>query len=212
MEADFEMMAPPHDRIHWFMRKLKNPRTLNPGVRLEKLPSGEEEVFPTPMPNFGLAQEDLDALTVYLLSLTGSDFPASYVTPTPPEPAQAFATDVERGKAVFEKNGCAACHGTGGVGGRRNWNGALGEEVPALLHVKAYYGNHADQLKDLIRHGRQPVPRANPARPNPALYMPAWKDRISEAELDALVVYLFSLSEALPPSVAAVLPAAESSQ
>ena len=28
--------------------------------------------------------------------------------------------------------------------------------------------------------------------------MPAWKDRISDTDLDALVAYLFSLSEQLP--------------
>ena len=212
MEADFEMMEPPHDRIHWLMRKLRNPRTLNPGVRPEKLPPGEEEVFPTAMPNFGLAQEDLDALTVYLLSLTASDFPASYVTPAPPEQTQTFATDVERGKAVFEKFGCAACHGIGGLGGRRNWNGGLGEEVPPLLYAKAYYGNDVDRLKDVIRHGRQPVPRASAARPNPGLYMPAWKDRISEGELDALVAYLFSLSDKLPQAAAATAPPTEQTQ
>ncbi len=209
MEADFEMMDPPHDRIHWFVRKLRNPRTLNPGVRPEQLPPGEEEVFPTVMPNFGLTQEELDALTVYLLSLTAADYPASYVRPAPPEQPQTFATDVERGKVVFEKFGCAACHGAGGVGGRRNWNGGLGEEVPSLLYVRAYYGHAVEQLKDVIRHGRQPVPRASPARPNPGLYMPAWKDRISEAELDALVAYLFSLSEKLPQTAAAAPPAME---
>jgi len=149
---------------------------------------------------------------VYLLSLTASDFPASYVTPASPEQTQMFATDVERGKAVFEKFGCAACHGIGGVGGRHNWNGGLGEEVPPLLYVKAYYGNDVERLKDVIRHGRQPVPRASTARPNPALYMPAWKDRISEPELDALAVYLFSLSEKLPQTAAATPPPTEKTQ
>ena len=89
------------------------------------------------------------------------------------------------------------------MGGRHNWNGGLGEEAPPLLYVKAYYGNNVESLKNLIRNGRQPVPRANPTRPNPGLYMPAWKDRLSEDELNALVAYLFSLSERLPQTVAA---------
>ena len=198
MEADFEMMDEPHNRIHWFMTKLKQPRSLNPGVTPQYLPAGEEEVFPTAMPHFGLSDDEIQALTVYLLSLTDADRPVSYVTPGQPEPEAAYASPVDRGKAVFEKYGCAACHGIGGVGGRKNWNGGLGQEAPPLLYVKAYYGNDVESLKHLIRNGRQPVPRADATRPNPALYMPAWKDRISDPDIDALVAYLFSLSERLP--------------
>lgn len=211
MEADFEMMAPPHDRIHWLERKLRNPRTLNPGVRLEQLPPGEEEVFPTPMPHFGLTEHEVQALTTYLLSLSDVDPPASYVIPEPPESVPAYASPVERGQAVFEKYGCTACHGIGGVGGRKNWNGGLGEEAPPLLHVKAYYGDHVEELKTLLRTGRQPVPRVNAQRPEPALYMPAWKDRISEEDLDALIAYLFSLANRLPRPAAAPAPQAETS-
>ena len=202
LEADFEMMEEPHTRIHWLMAKLRHPRVLNPGVTQEHLPPGEEEVFPSAMPHFGLAEEEIQALTVYLLSLTGSDLPASYVTQAPPEPAPVFASDVERGKAVFEKYGCAACHGINGVGGRKNWNAGLGEEVPSLLYVKAYYGTRVDALKGLIRQGRLPAPRATPERPRPSLYMPPWKDRISEEDLSALVAYLFSLSDRLPAPAA----------
>jgi mono/diheme cytochrome c family protein len=210
LEADFEMMPPPHDRIHWFMRKLRHPRMLNPGVRPEELPEGEEEVFPTTMPHFGLTEEEIQALTVYLLSLTAHDFPASYVRPAKPEPAPTYASDIERGRAVFEKFGCTACHGMEGVGGRRNWNAGLGQEVPSLLYVKAYYGQDVEPLKRLIRNGRQPVPRADATAPQPGLYMPSWKDRISEEDLDALVAYLFSLADRLPQPTAAIEESAPS--
>ncbi|MBI3319417.1 MAG: cytochrome c [Candidatus Omnitrophica bacterium] len=60
-----------------------------------------------------------------------------------------------------------------------------------MIYVKTYYDR--DSLKDLIRNGRQPVPRLDTSRPRPPLYMPAWKDRVSEEELDDLVEYLFSL-------------------
>ncbi len=208
MEADFENMEEPHNRIQWLARKLKAPRMLNPGVRPEELPPGEEEVFPTTMPHFGLAEDEVQALTTYLLGLTSSDPPASYVTPPGLEVVPTYASDVERGKGVFEKLGCAACHGVDGQGGRKNWNAGLGEEVPPLLYVKAYYEHDVDRLKDLIRHGRQPVPRADVHRPNPGLYMPAWKDRMSDGELGALVAYLFSLADQLP---AAVVPTAATS-
>ena len=206
LEADFEMMPRPHDRIHWIMRKLAHPRMLNPGVRQEELPPGEEEVFPSAMPNFGLSADEIQALAVYLLSLTASDLPASYVTPAPPEPTPVFASATERGRAVFNAFGCAACHGAGGDGGRRNWNSGLAGEVPPLVYVKAYYGQDVESLKRLIRNGRQPVPRARASGPNPSLYMPAWKDRISEEELDALVAYLLSLAERLPLSNSVLRP------
>ena len=209
MEADFEMMDEPHNRIHWFMTKLKQPRSLNPGVTPQYLPAGEEEVFPTAMPHFGLSDDEIQALTVYLLSLTDADRPVSYIVQGQPEPEPTSPTPVERGKAVFEKYGCAACHGIGGVGGRKNANGGLGQEAPPLLYAKAYYGNDVNRLKDLIRHGRQPVPRQDPSRPNPSLYMPPWKDRISDTDLEALVAYLFSLSERLPAPPAAPEPTAE---
>jgi hypothetical protein len=41
------------------------------------------------------------------------------------------------------------------------------------------------------------------------MYMPAWKDRISEAELDALVADLFSLAERLPQPADAPAASAE---
>lgn len=208
MEADFENMPAPHNRIHWMMTKLHNPRTLNPGVTPQHLPEGEEEVFPSSMPNFGLNDEEMEALTVYLLSLTEANPPVSYTIPPEPELVRAYDTDVERGQAVFEKLGCAGCHGQGGLGGRRNWNNGLGEEVPSLLYVKAYYKDNVDRLKDVIRNGRQPTPRMDVKRPNPGLYMPAWKDKLTEAELNALVAYLFSLADKLPqPPAAEAAPA-----
>lgn len=200
IEADFENMAHPRDRIHWLMTKLKNPRSLNPGVRSEELPPGEEEVLPTAMPNFGLNEKQVEALTIYLLSLTDADYPASYVTSTPTESQSVLDSTLERGRQVFEKNGCAGCHGVGGVGGRRNWNSGLGEEIPPLLYVKTYYEHDIESLKELIRHGRQPVPRASAARPAPPLYMPSWKDKIPEQEMDDLITYLFSLSQWFPES------------
>jgi mono/diheme cytochrome c family protein len=191
------MMPEPHDRIHWLMTKLRHPRRLNPGFREEELPPGEEEVFPSAMPHFWFTEEEVVALTTYLLSLRGEDLPASFVKPPAPAPEPIPTSVVEAGRVVFEKYGCAGCHGPGGLGGRKNWNAGLGEEVPPLVYVKAYYGDQPEALKELIRHGRQPAPRANASKPFPPLYMPAWKDRISEEELEVLVMYLFSLSDRL---------------
>ncbi len=209
IKADFEMLEEPHTRIHWLLRKLAHPRALNPGSRPEELPPGEEEVFPSAMPHFGLAPDEAEAITTYLLSLRGLDLPSSYVRPPKEAPQPVYASVVERGRAMFEKFGCNGCHGAGGAGGRRNWNAGLGQEVPSLLYVKAYYGNRIDALKDLIRDGRQPAPRADPTRPFPSLYMPSWKGRIPEGDLDALTAYLFSLHDQLPAQPAMVSGAAQ---
>lgn len=198
MTADFEMMPPPHDRIHWLARKLAHPRALNPGVRIERLPPGEEEIFPSAMPHFGLSDDEIASLSTYLLGLTHDDLPASYVRPPLPQPEPVYASAVERGQAVFDTFGCAACHGPGGLGGRQNFNAGLGGEAPSLAFTKAYYGNNIEALKTVIRNGRQPVPRADVTRPNPSLYMPAWKDRIPDEDMDALIQYLLSLAASLP--------------
>jgi len=191
--ADFEMMPPPHNRITWLRRKLHHPRTLNPGLGTDELPPGEEEVFPSAMPNFGLDQAETEALSVYVLSLRELDPPASYAIPAPPTARPSYESQVAWGRAVFSRFGCAGCHGPDGTGGRHNWNAGLGFEVPPLLYVKAYFDEAS--LKQLIRDGRQPAYPASADRPIPPLYMPPWKDRLTEPELNALVAYLFSLHE-----------------
>ena len=193
---DFTFVEGSHALPQWLAEHFEEPRKISPGFRQHELPQGEEEIYPTFMPNFGLTQEEARALTIYMLSLTQEQLPASYVLPpAPPQPEPVYASSVEAGRAVFQKYGCVACHGPGGLGGRHNWNAVFSEEAPPLVYVKAYYEHDRDGLKDLIRHGRQPVPRIDPQRPTPPLYMPSWKERISEAELDNLVEYLFSLSE-----------------
>jgi mono/diheme cytochrome c family protein len=188
---DFTFVEGPHILTQWVYEHFKEPRKITPGFRKEELPPGEEEVYSTFMPNYGLTDEEAWALTMYMLSLTEEPLPATYVMPKPPVSQPRYASMVEAGRAVFEHYGCVGCHGQDGLGGRKNVNAQLGEEVPPLVYVKAYYDR--ESLKELIRTGRQPVPRADPTRPTPPLYMPPWKERISEEALDQLAEYLFSL-------------------
>ena len=194
---DFTFVQDDQVLSQWVEQHFKEPRRITPGFRKHELPPGEEEIYPTFMPNYGLTDEQVNALTVYMLSLTTESLPAKYVIPAPlAPPAPTYASSVEAGRAVFETIGCVACHGQGGRGGRRNCNAVYGEEAPSLVYVKAYYDR--ESMKELIRNGRQPVPRINPSRPTPPLYMPAWKDRLTEEQLDHLVDYLFSLYDELP--------------
>ncbi len=194
---DFTFVNGEPTLAHWIDQHFKEPRRITPGFRKDELPPGEEEIYPSFMPDMGVTDEQASALTVYMLSLTDESLPAKYVKPPPPEPAPpAYASSVDAGRAVFEKYGCTGCHGPGGLGGRKNWNSQLIEEVPALVYERVYYSR--DEVKALIRNGRQPVPRRDASRPMPPLYMPAFKDRISEEELDHLVDYLFSLYNQVP--------------
>ena len=194
---DFTFVKGRQSQAAWLAQHFVEPRKITPGFRKEELPAGEEEVYPTFMPNYGFSDEQAEALTVYMLSLTAESLPAKYViadksTETPP----VYATAVERGRAAFQKYGCIGCHGQEAMGGRRNYNAQLGQEIPSLVYVKAYYGR--DSLKDVIRNGRQPVPRADGSRPRPPAYMPAWKDRIPDAEIDDIIEYLLSLYDQIP--------------
>jgi len=202
---DFTFVRGSRTLSQWLVEHFQEPRTVTPGFRKHEVPSGEEEIYPSFMPRYGLTDDEAMALTIYMLSLREEHLPARYVIPPPPPPPQpVYASSVEAGRAVFERLGCAGCHGIGGLGGRKNWNAVLGEEVPSLVYVKAYYEQDRDGLKELIRTGRQPAPRINPQRPHPPLYMPAWNSRLSEEELDQLVDYLFSLAQHVPQEEASV--------
>ncbi len=199
-----------HTLSQWIFEHFKEPRRITPGFRKDELPSGEEEIYPTFMPNYGLSDDEARALTIYILSLTDELIPSKYTIPAPPKTEPVHATAVERGRAVFDKYGCAACHGLGGRGGRKSWNGQLGEEEPSLLFVKSYYTREG--LKQLIREGRQPLPRLDASRPTSPMYMPPWKDRIPEPGLDDLVEYLLSLSDEVAQAQPASSPAPSSAK
>jgi len=98
---------------------------------------------------------------------------------------------VERGKAVYRKYGCAGCHGQNGAGGVPNPNAKTAQQVPGLLHVADGYT--IDELKKRILDGQREIPFINASKPHPPLFMPAWRNKIAEGELNDLVDYLRSL-------------------
>jgi mono/diheme cytochrome c family protein len=96
-----------------------------------------------------------------------------------------------RGRAVFTRYSCNACHGPGGTGGIMNINAESGGKVNGLLHVSETYT--AAELADKIRNGVQTVGKGDPTGPEPPLRMPAFRDLISGQEMRDLVAYLMSL-------------------
>ncbi len=101
------------------------------------------------------------------------------------------ATPQARGRAVYDRYGCAMCHGTDGKGGVANTNAASGGKIPELTKVAEGYT--ADELRRLILKGTATIDRANAAGPRPPLRMPGWRDRMTDREAADLAQYLMSL-------------------
>ncbi len=103
-----------------------------------------------------------------------------------PEEEEEYPED--RGKIVFDKNGCFVCHGNEGSGGVKNRNSATGGEVTALTYVSRAFSD-ADLAENIVQ-GATAVLKADPRGNIPPISMPNYSDRITDAEVDDLVAYL----------------------
>jgi len=103
-----------------------------------------------------------------------------------------------RGRAVFAKYSCNACHGPGGTGGIMNLNAETGGQVNSLLRVSETYTSA--ELMEKIRTGVPEVEKGDPTGPSPPLRMPAYRDLVAGTEMTDLVAYLLSLRP--PPGTA----------
>jgi len=137
------------------------------------------------MPQFNFTEQEMHALTEFLLSLTDTNLVGFLSLPSSVNP-------IERGRAVYRKYGCACCHGSKGEGGIPNPNAKTAEQVPGLQHVSEGYT--VEELKNRILNGQREIPLMNPAKPHPPLYMPPWRGKVAEGELNDLVQYLTSLA------------------
>jgi len=153
----------------WIVAHFRNPQAVTPG---------------SVMPRFDFTEHEIRALTEFLLSKTDPTVVGFLQIPS-------LMTPVDRGKAVFRKYGCAGCHGHDGSGGVGNPNAKTAEQVPALTYVGDSYTK--DELKKFIMTGERTIVPLDPKRPPPPLYMPSWRDKIAEGELDDLTEYLMSL-------------------
>jgi cytochrome c oxidase cbb3-type subunit III len=102
-----------------------------------------------------------------------------YAGPAPPargdlSPFQHNAWGMAEGKRLFTAYNCAGCHGNGG--------GGMG---PALMDDKWIYGSQPVNIFASIVEGR----------PNG---MPAWQNKIPDAQVWQLVAYIQSLSGQAP--------------
>ena len=140
----------------------------------------------TKMPDQGLSDADRGALADFLSIQKGQAWNDG--------PPWASLPSAEKGRAIYVRAGCIACHGVAGRGGHPN-PGAHGDVIPALAPLMGTYT--ADELKTKINNGV--VPDSHDGM-TPAVVMPAWKGVLSDDDLQALTTYLLSLAGSQPKS------------
>ena len=97
----------------------------------------------------------------------------------------------QRGRAVYERYGCALCHGADGKGGFANPNAETDGKVPGVTFVAE--GFTPAELRKKILEGLATIGRKDAKGPRPPYRMPGWAGQMSDAELTDLVDYLMSL-------------------
>ena len=144
----------------WIFRWVKNPKEYNPHTR---------------MPLFKFTDEQAEAVTAYLMSVSSkSEF--TYAK------GAFIGGDVKRGKQVVESVGCLACH-------------AVGENTK----VRAARGTSYDIAPELTRVGSKVSPDwaydwvRNPRHYNPTTKMPNL--RLTDGEGKDVVAYLMTLKD-----------------
>ena len=181
----------------------KDPMSFVPGD-----PEGHMSapISPSGMPPFylELKEDEAKAITTYLLSLTAEkeSLPHKFFVDVPVKPEPAFKSATEHGKFVFQKFGCAGCHGVEAKAGRRNFN-ALGPNQtkmedgrePTLPDTVGTFTR--DELRAKIQNGVPSVSinKFKTDGPTPPLYMPSWKEKIKGQELEDLISYLLSIAK-----------------
>jgi mono/diheme cytochrome c family protein len=191
---DFSMTGLPHEQ--WTLANwIKLHLIQDPAIAVPGDPKGEfntEPIAPSAMPPYLLDDKDANALTAYVLGLNRGNIRPQFLTLRPAAQEPSFGSSVQHGRFVYEKYGCAGCHGPEARGGVRNYNYQY-DVTPNLRRAVSTYSR--EELKDKISHGVAFIAKHDPKGPNPPLYMPAWKDKIKGQELEDLVTYLSSIKE-----------------
>jgi mono/diheme cytochrome c family protein len=153
----------------WISAHFRNPVAVSPG---------------SVMPQFNFNEQEIRALTEFLLSLSDTNIIGFMKFPS-------LMTPIDRGRAVYRKYGCAGCHGPEGKGGVPNPNAKTAQQVPGLQFVSQGYTK--DEMKKRILDGQREIPAMDAKKPPAPLYMPAWRGKLAQGELEDLIEYLTSL-------------------
>ena len=158
----------------WLDEQLVNPQLVYPG---------------STMPEYDLETNARKALVTFMASATAED-PRSMLSRRA-KPLTAEEAAIEAGKQNFARFGCVGCHGIQLQGGVPNPN-SQGGEVPSLLHASDDYTKQ--EVIKIIQNGKAP-PVENQKLPAPPLYMPSWKNVLSEEDINRVADYLWSLQK-----------------
>jgi len=156
----------------WLERWISDPAGWKPG---------------TLMPNKQLPPAARAAIVSYLATLQGQDWPRGS------RPWDGVADPAARGRLIYLRAGCVACHGRGGAGGYPN-NNVPGAKIPALNNVAETFTKK--ELVEKIRRGVPAPLKADPKGPDPLVGMPAWGSLLDDSELDAVAAYLLAITPA----------------
>ena len=135
------------------------------------------------------------ALVLAALVLTGVGVRFATRPPAPQSivvpPANEGATPSARGRAVYTRYGCSACHGVDGKGGFPNPNSESDGKVPGVVFVAESYTR--GELRQEILRGVATIGRADPNGQRPPYRMPGWAGQMTDQDAGDLVEYLFSI-------------------
>ena len=155
----------------WLDEQLVNPELVYPG---------------SAMPAYDLEPNARKALVAYMAVAKPDDAKALMENKGHVQTPEEVA--IAAGRQDFIRYGCVGCHGTELQGGVPNPN-AQGGEVPSLLHLSDDYTK--DEVIAVIRNGRMP-PLDDPKGKTPPLYMPSWKNVMSDEDVHRIADYLWS--------------------
>jgi mono/diheme cytochrome c family protein len=158
----------------WLDEQLVNPQLVYPG---------------SSMPEYDLETNARKAIVTFMALATAED--ARSILSRRARPLTAQEAAIEAGKQNFARFGCVGCHGIQLQGGVPNPN-SQGGEVPSLLHASDDYTKQ--EVIKIIQNGKAP-PVENPKKPVPPLYMPSWKNVLSEEDINRVADYLWSLQK-----------------
>ena len=141
----------------------------------------------TRMPEFRPRPGALGALAEYLSSLRGQRYRVD-----PPWRRRSSLDPAERGRVIYDRVGCVACHGPGGAGGHPN-NNVPGGAIPPLRDLVGTYTD--EELVRRIASGKRPD-KEDPSGPEPLVLMPAWREVLGDEDIAAVAAYLRTLAPA----------------
>lgn len=170
------------------MAKVRGEKTLPQWLR-EHFEEPQRLVPGSQMPPLRMTPGELDALTVFMLSLQGRDLPSGYLTPAKYlEIHQRLNPPEASGEALVDQY-CGTCHDTGHYG---RYDPFYRKFIPAIRGPSFVQLATPAFVDDAIRRGR------------PGSVMAAWAGGLSDPELVRIRDHL--LSRPVPPEVR--LPAA----